>query len=182
MNIFALHPDPTICASYHCDQHLHKMILESAQMLSTAARARSYYSIESWLYKSAYEKHPCTIWTGLSNHNMLWLCELASELDNLRTSGSHSSMDVIKAVQECIVDEFSYAKSSAADPFIFCGPAHLSLNRNLTVHEKYQAYYILKHKAWLDKGRGMSYKGRGLPCFLAEFSDSIPHSYILPKE
>ena len=36
MNIFHLDKDPKICAEYHCDKHIVKMILETAQMLSTA--------------------------------------------------------------------------------------------------------------------------------------------------
>jgi len=38
MNIFYLHKDPDICASYHCDKHVLKMIIEYAQLLSTAHR------------------------------------------------------------------------------------------------------------------------------------------------
>ena len=40
MNIFHLHEDPKICAEYHCDKHVVKMILETAQMLSTAYRKK----------------------------------------------------------------------------------------------------------------------------------------------
>ena len=40
MNIFVLHQDPDIAAQYHCDKHVNKMIVESAQMLSTAIRLR----------------------------------------------------------------------------------------------------------------------------------------------
>jgi len=36
MNIFYLHNDPQVCAAYHCDKHVVKMILEYAQLLSTA--------------------------------------------------------------------------------------------------------------------------------------------------
>ena len=35
MNIFILDKNPKIAAEYHCDKHVVKMILESAQMLST---------------------------------------------------------------------------------------------------------------------------------------------------
>jgi len=35
MNIFVLDTDPAIAASYHCDQHLHKM--KHAQWLDTRA-------------------------------------------------------------------------------------------------------------------------------------------------
>ena len=38
MNIFYLHEDPQVSAKMHCDKHVVKMILESAQMLSTAHR------------------------------------------------------------------------------------------------------------------------------------------------
>lgn len=35
MNIFYLDEDVTLCAQYHCDKHVIKMILESAQILCT---------------------------------------------------------------------------------------------------------------------------------------------------
>ena len=38
MNIFVLDEDPTIAAQSQCDKHVVKMIVESAQMLSTAHR------------------------------------------------------------------------------------------------------------------------------------------------
>jgi hypothetical protein len=38
MNIFYLDKDPKTCAQYHCDKHVVKMILEYAQLLSTAHR------------------------------------------------------------------------------------------------------------------------------------------------
>jgi hypothetical protein len=36
MNIFYLDKDPKIAAQFHCDKHVVKMIIETAQMLSTA--------------------------------------------------------------------------------------------------------------------------------------------------
>ena len=38
MNIFYLHNDPKICAEQHVDKHVVKMIVEYAQLLSTAHR------------------------------------------------------------------------------------------------------------------------------------------------
>lgn len=38
MNIFYLDQDPKLCAQYHADKHVIKMILESAQLLCTAIR------------------------------------------------------------------------------------------------------------------------------------------------
>jgi len=42
MNIFFLDKDPKIAAQMQCDKHVVKMILETAQMLSTAARAQGH--------------------------------------------------------------------------------------------------------------------------------------------
>ena len=38
MNLFYLHKDPVESAELHCDKHVVKMIIEYAQMLSTAHR------------------------------------------------------------------------------------------------------------------------------------------------
>ena len=38
LNLFYLHNDPVISAEMHCDKHVVKMIIEYAQMLSTAHR------------------------------------------------------------------------------------------------------------------------------------------------
>ena len=40
MNIFCLHEDPKIAAQMSCDKHVVKMILESAQLLSTCHRVQ----------------------------------------------------------------------------------------------------------------------------------------------
>jgi hypothetical protein len=38
MNIFALDSDPVVAAQQHCDKHVVKMIIEYAQLMSTAHR------------------------------------------------------------------------------------------------------------------------------------------------
>ena len=78
MNIFHLHKDPRICAEYHCDKHVVKMILETAQMLSTAYRKK--FNDGEELYKTAYPKHPMTIWVGNSGGNFFWTIKLLDQL------------------------------------------------------------------------------------------------------
>jgi len=80
MNIFHLHKDPKICASYHCDKHVVKMILETGQMLSTAYQR--HCGIDEQLYKPAYPKHPMTIWVGDSLGNYMWSMDLLGHLLN----------------------------------------------------------------------------------------------------
>ena len=78
MNIFHLDKDPKICAEYHCDKHVVKMILETAQMLSTAYRKK--FGDNDDLYKTAYPKHPMTIWVGDSGDNFFWSVQLLDQL------------------------------------------------------------------------------------------------------
>ena len=96
MNIFILDEDPRTAASMHCDKHVPKMVVESAQMLSTAHRMldgvetkkrsksgktmSKYYMLgdtrEHHLYNAVHFNHPCTIWTRESSQNYLWHYEL----------------------------------------------------------------------------------------------------------
>ena len=68
MNIFFLDKTPEKSAQYLCDKHVPKMLLESAQMLSTAARKRGF----ELGYKSAYPKHTMTLWISESPNNYSW--------------------------------------------------------------------------------------------------------------
>lgn len=78
MNIFYLHHDTKLCAEYHCNKHVVKMIIEYAQILSTAHREldRIPYSIMDDLYKSTHVNHPSTIWARLSSQHYVWLYNL----------------------------------------------------------------------------------------------------------
>lgn len=71
MNIFWLDKDPMKCAQYHCDAHVVKMILESAQLLSTAHHVLGG---DGGVYKKTHERHPCALWVRESkaNYSVLW--------------------------------------------------------------------------------------------------------------
>lgn len=62
MNIFFLHSCPLDSAKDSCDRHSIKMILESAQMLSTVLRQHGYEGDD--IYGMTHVKHPSTIWAG----------------------------------------------------------------------------------------------------------------------
>ena len=79
MNIFYLDHCPTKAAQYHCDKHVVKMILESAQLLCTAHRILDANTSPT-LYKATHINHPSAQWTRLSINNYLWLYSLFSEL------------------------------------------------------------------------------------------------------
>lgn len=93
MNIFVLSEDPVEAAQLLCDKHAAgKMVVESAQMLSTAHRMldgvieqrpsksgkrrvkywRMLDEREDVLYKAVHMNHPCTVWTRETEDNYLW--------------------------------------------------------------------------------------------------------------
>lgn len=72
MNIFILDESPYLSAKYHCDKHVPKMILESAQMLSTVLDGP---------YKPTHKNHPCTKWVAESWSNAMWLWQLTKYLN-----------------------------------------------------------------------------------------------------
>jgi hypothetical protein len=75
MNVFYLDPNPYTAAEMQCDRHVVKMILESAQLLSTAHRELDG---DAWadkvnLYKATHKNHPSAIWCRASIDNYRWL-------------------------------------------------------------------------------------------------------------
>ena len=79
MNIFVLSKYPRLAAEMHCDKHCVKMILETAQMLSTAHRVYDTPQAEN-VYKKAHLNHPCTKWIRESGANYRWAWRLYHEL------------------------------------------------------------------------------------------------------
>lgn len=99
MNIFYLHGTPKLAAEQHCDKHVVKMILEYAQLLSTAHRVcdgtlRDGYSKSGrrkkvWaladsrdpiLYSATHVNHPSAIWVRQNQQNYIWLSQLLHHL------------------------------------------------------------------------------------------------------
>ena len=95
MNIFYLDHDVYKCAEMHNNKHTVKMILEYAQLLSTAhrfldgtlidgysktGRKQKRYvlssDLDSIFYASTHINHPSAIWVRQSPENYLWLANM----------------------------------------------------------------------------------------------------------
>jgi hypothetical protein len=91
MNIFVLSTNPIEAAQMQCDKHANKMVVESAQMLSTAHRMLDgrlekrpsksgkrmvdywvHPTLETVLYKAVHHNHPCTVWSMKTRANYQW--------------------------------------------------------------------------------------------------------------
>lgn len=93
MNIFYISEDPIQAAQWMVDKHVVKMILESAQLLSTAHRvldgteyvdSTSGRRIKRWkldderdhiIYTATHVNHPSAIWTRTAVENYNWLVD-----------------------------------------------------------------------------------------------------------
>lgn len=95
MNIFYFNNDPKQCAMEHCDKHTVKLIVEYAQLLSTAHRVldgtpiiikknnrkKTIYQLEDTdfednLYLATHINHPSAKWARHSYENYSWLLNL----------------------------------------------------------------------------------------------------------
>ena len=78
MNIFYLDKNPKVAAEMHCDKHVIKMVLEYAQILSTAHRIidGDEAGDKRGLYEIAYKNHPSTAWARLGRGNYNYLSDL----------------------------------------------------------------------------------------------------------
>ena len=73
MNIFATFDDPVRAARWLDDQRLIKLMLESTQMMATAA-----HSVDLWkegMPKPSHVNHPCNKWVRERRGNFDWMLE-----------------------------------------------------------------------------------------------------------
>lgn len=85
MNIFILSWNPKWAARYHINLHCIKMILETAQLLSTAwwitdeSQAAAWYE-DKKIYRKTHVNHPCAIWVRQTTSNYDWTLRLGLAL------------------------------------------------------------------------------------------------------
>jgi hypothetical protein len=134
MNIFFLDFDTKKCAEYHCDKHVVKMILETAQLLCS-----THWVIGSEApYKLSHKNHPCSIWVRESLSNYLYLCDLGLELCEeytYRYGKRHKSQDVI---EWCLTNKPNISDTEFTEP-PKAMPDEYKVNN---VVESYRNYYI----------------------------------------
>ena len=99
MNLFYLDPDTKLSVQMHCDKHVVKMILEYAQLLSTAHRMldgeqkvvkHKTRNVKRWvlsdeesdekIYKATHFNHPSSVWARQSDSNYQYLYKLFCDL------------------------------------------------------------------------------------------------------
>lgn len=159
MNIFFLHILPSICAIYHNDKHVVKMILETAQLLSSV-----HYIVPSTYipqYKLTHKNHPCSKWARESMGNYLWLCDLGMELCKEYThryGKVHKCQAIIQELKENLPDiekkEFTMPAQAMPDTY-----------------KEDDSVYAYRHYYFFDKSHIASWTKRDKPDWWVELEE-----------
>lgn len=171
MNIFYLDPDPQLCAMYHNDKHCIKMILEYAQLLSTAHRVidgtlssglsetgrkqKRYVlpdSREYILYVATHINHPSAVWVRQSSANYTWLynlfCALCDEY-NYRYGKIHMTDMKMRHVLSHVPKNIPQGPFTEPTPAM---PDDVKIAGN-SLKSYHNYYYHNKKHLWSWKGK-----------------------------
>jgi hypothetical protein len=172
MNIFYLDEDPKICAQYHCDKHVVKMIIEYAQLLSTAHRVLDGFEgygasksgnrqVKIWtlhdssddiLYKAAYVNHPSNVWVRQSGHNYNYLWTLwhylCLEYSNRYNNKKHSTYEKLKSHLSQIPQ--IYSREGFKEPPL-CMPDECKRDDAVTAYRSFYRSHKREFATWKNQ-------------------------------
>ena len=151
MNIFYLHRDVWQCAKMHCDVHVNKMILESAQLLSTA-----HHELGSTApYKTTHKNHPSAVWARSGRYQYQWLYRLLEALSDEYTF----RYGKVHLTWERCSEALSEPPTGIAD-IRFTNPPQCMPDecKDDDTEVAYRNYYTQKNLDWIKLGRPMTWK------------------------
>jgi hypothetical protein len=174
MNIFALDTCPKTAAQYHCDKHVVKMILEYAQLLSTAHRvldgeevmslSKTNRKVSRWilpdpllnerLYFATHVNHPSAIWARESKQNYEWLYALMVHLMDEYTHRYGKVHKVESDLKTLLATLPQNIKSKGLTEIPQAMPNHCKIMGNTV--SAYRSYYNIEKKGfakWKNRSR-----------------------------
>lgn len=150
MNIFYLAHSPSDCAKMHCDKHVVKMILETAQLLSTAHHERG----STAPYKPTHRNHPSAVWvrSGVKQYNWAYsLLEALSDEYTLRYGKVHKTWQrCSEALREppTAIHDIEWSEPPQ------CMPEECKHKSTVIA---YRQYYAFKRAEWASRGLEMKW-------------------------
>lgn len=180
MNIFATDPDPRKAADALDDKRIVKMIVESAQMLSTAIHEMSpkvwqfllsesqdiaTYQGYKTIYFPTHVNHPCNVWVRETVDNFSWLYSHASRMLAIYTDRyerRHASATCINIAGE----HWDILPTGGLTPF-----ANAARRKDMDIdfthiEDTHEAYRLYLKARWARDKRIPTWEGRGLPTWM----------------
>lgn len=163
MNIFVVSKDPIEAAHSLCDKHVVKMIVETAQMLSTAHRVLDgvecqrlsknnrklkYWRLddifmEQYLCLPTMVNHPCTKWAMKCSENYYWLtmhgiglCEAYTTRYGKIHSMQYLMEKFLDKTPKSINNDLFLTNFAQAMPDKYKNECAITAYRNYYIHEK----------------------------------------------
>ena len=147
MNLFVTNTCPVQSAKDHNNVHLRKMIVEVAQMLSTA---HSELDGNIVAYKPTHTNHPCSVWIRKNSGNYTWAYQHAKALCQEythRTGKVHKTEEVLDKLKTL---PNNIAKGEVTT-FAMAMPDEFKKLGVFDQTKAYKAYLNEKFKEWLDR-------------------------------
>ena len=170
LNLFYLHEDPIKSAELHCDKHVVKMIIEYAQMLSTAHRmldgkqytdASSGRRIQRWkldnsnmdgvLYKASHINHPSTKWVRENAIQSQYAYDMFVALCDeytFRYGKKHLTDTKLRKLLNNLPNNITLGVYSEPPQ---CMPDDVKSESTITAYHKYYAVYKKDFAKWTDR-------------------------------
>lgn len=145
MNRFLISYTPDLIAKELCDKHVVKMPLEEAQMLCTVVRKyNNEYADKHGLYRAVHQKHPCTIWAGMTSSNYRYALAMFDAMCKEytyrygKTHASYRLYDALKDAEKYVPDGYV-----TSHPECFSEHTHLKCHQNWPI-VGYRKFYKTK--------------------------------------
>lgn len=145
MNIFVTSNCPKLSAQALDNKRVVKMVLETAQLLSTAIFINSDITYDN-IYKPTHLKHPCTIWAAETIGNWDWLLQHFIALCEEYSFRYHKQYSSEKILPYLLKYRTSI-KRGAITPFINCTRSEalsIDLRHMQDTYLAYKQYLIAK--------------------------------------
>lgn len=150
MNIFILDNDPQVAATYHTDKHVVKMILETAQLLSTAHHVYNS-EIAPLVYKKTHVNHPSAVWVRANSTNYVWTYALFKSLlaEYTHRYGKHHSSEKLLHYLQFIPKGMPITTHTT--PFALAMPDEFKNADPVIAYRKYYANAKRHLHAWTNR-------------------------------
>jgi len=154
MNLFVLSESPWESALWLDDVRKNKMILESAQMLSTAIRYNNPFS-DLPVYKMTHVSHPCSKWVRASRSNFGWCLRWMDALGKQK-GGRHKSLQLLESFNSYY--DNGYFRQEDQTPFVNCAR---NLERGVDfshLEDVPKAYRLYMVERWKETNISLSWR------------------------
>lgn len=150
MNIFYVNSDPEIAAMELCKVHVRKMIVESAQILSTAHRVQEDYVEVPVMYKVTHKNHPSSIWARETTQNYNWLYEHFKALCEVYEADSGRVHATAQKLLKVLSEPPIGLPDKGLTPIAVCMPLEFQV-KGLGSDVCYQNYLKDKYSEWMSR-------------------------------